>query len=62
LPISLSPGDALIYRGCDIEHWREEFVGLNNAQVFFHWNEKDGEFNKLYDDRPLMGINMKDKD
>lgn len=60
LPISLSPGDALIYRGCDIEHWREEFIGLNNAQVFFHWNEKDGEFNKLYDDRPLMGINMKD--
>lgn len=59
IPIKLEYGDALIYRGCDIEHWREEFIGLNNAQVFFHWNEKDGQFNKIYDDRPFMGITTK---
>lgn len=59
IPIRLEPGDALIYRGCEIEHWREEFMGLNNAQVFFHWSDKNGEYKKLYDDRPIMGIPKK---
>ena len=56
MPIHLNPGDALIYRGCEVEHWRDEFIGLNNAQVFFHWNEKDGQFNIKYDGRPFLGI------
>ena len=56
IPIHLNPGDALIYRGCEVEHWRNEFIGLNNAQVFFHWNEKDGQFNIKYDGRPFLGL------
>jgi len=56
IPIHLNPGDALIYRGCEVEHWRDEFLGLNNAQVFFHWNEKNGQFNIKYDGRPFLGI------
>ena len=56
IPIHLNPGDALIYRGCEVEHWRDEFIGLNNAQVFFHWNEKDGQFNIKYDGRPFLGL------
>ena len=56
IPIHLNPGDALIYRGCEVEHWRDEFIGLNNAQVFFHWNEKDGRFNIKYDGRPFLGL------
>jgi len=55
-PIHLNPGDALIYRGCEVKHWRDEFMGLNNAQVFFHWNEKNGQFNIKYDNRPFLGI------
>ena len=27
--IDLEPGDALIYRGCEVEHWREAFEGDN---------------------------------
>lgn len=56
IPIKLNPGDALIYRGCDIEHWRDEFIGLNNAQVFFHWNIKDGKYDNKFDGRPFLGI------
>jgi len=38
--VLLNPGDMLIYRGCDLEHWREPFEGSNNAQVFLHYNNK----------------------
>jgi len=24
-PVDLSEGDAVIYLGCELEHWREEF-------------------------------------
>jgi hypothetical protein len=29
----------LIYSGCDLEHWREEFKGKNCGQVFLHYNK-----------------------
>lgn len=56
LPISLNPGDAIIYRGCDVEHWRERFLGLNHSQVFLHYNDKMGEFREMYDGRPMVGV------
>ena len=52
----LSPGSVLVYRGCEIEHWREPFKGKNHAQVFLHYNDKNGKFNNVYDGRPLLGI------
>jgi len=55
LPIHLKPGDMIIYRGCEVEHWREPFWGLNHAQVFLHYNEKN-ENNNLYDNRPMLGL------
>ena len=56
--ILLSPGDMLIYRGCDVEHWREPFTGNNCAQVFLHYNQKDGKFDKnnKFDGRPFLGL------
>ena len=56
IPISLEPGDAIMYRGCEVEHWREPFIGLNHAQVFLHYNEKNGEFNNIYDGRQALGM------
>jgi len=56
LPIAIEPGDMLIYRGCEIEHWRENLLGLNHAQAFLHYNEKDGKYNIKYDGRPFIGI------
>jgi hypothetical protein len=54
----LEPGDMLIYSGCDLEHWREEFKGKNCGQVFLHYNKagsKTAKENEL-DKRPLIGL------
>lgn len=56
LPISLKQGDMLIYRGCEIEHWREPFKGKNHAQVFLHYNEKNGQYDINFDGRPTLGL------
>ena len=34
ITVNLKPGDMLVYRGMELEHWREEFQGDNCAQVF----------------------------
>ena len=56
--ILLNPGDMLIYKGHETEHWREPFTGNNCAQVFLHYNEKNGKFNDTnkYDGRPFLGL------
>jgi hypothetical protein len=56
LPIHMKPGDMIIYRGDIVEHWREPFWGLNHAQVFLHYNEKEGQYNIAYDGRPELGM------
>lgn len=33
-PVELSPGDACIYLGCEIEHYRKHFTGDWHAQAF----------------------------
>ena len=48
--ITQDPGDALIYRGCDLIHWREEFEGREHAQVFIHYVDQDGPNKKHKDD------------
>jgi hypothetical protein len=59
LPVSLAPGDMIIYRGCDLDHWREPYMGLNHAQVFMHYNDLAGPFRNKYDGRPILGIPKK---
>jgi len=56
--INLEPGDALIYRGCEVEHWREAFEGENCGQVFLHYNDASGENaeENRYDTRPFLGL------
>tara|TARA_E500000178_G_C17002819_1_gene746576 strand:- start:341 stop:1084 length:744 start_codon:yes stop_codon:yes gene_type:complete len=56
VPVHLQPGEMLIYRGCEIEHWRDKFKGNNHAQVFLHYNEVDGQYNNLYDGRKFLGM------
>ena len=56
--INLKPGDMLVYRGMELEHWREEFQGDNCTQVFLHYNNqksKDADKN-IYDRRPHLGL------
>jgi hypothetical protein len=42
IEIRLNSGDALIYRGCDIWHWRPKFDGKEHSQVFMHYVDKYG--------------------
>ena len=58
IKIDLKPGDMLIYSGCDLEHWREEFTGKDCGQVFLHYNKagsKNAKENAL-DTRPVLGL------
>ena len=58
IEIQLTQGDMLIYRGCDLEHWREPFEGENCGQVFLHYNDASGENAKenQFDTRPMIGL------
>ena len=58
IKVDLEPGDMLIYSGCDLEHWREEFRGENCAQVFLHYNKKGSKQAKKneFDKRPFIGL------
>ena len=61
--VNLNPGDMLIYRGCELEHWREAFEGDNCGQVFLHYNDANSsEVQKnIYDGRPFIGLPQKYK-
>ena len=56
--IKLDPGDMLIYSGCDLEHWREEFTGKDCGQVFLHYNKANSKNAKKnqFDTRPFIGL------
>ena len=56
--VNLKPGDMLIYRGCELEHWREKFIGENCAQVFLHYNNLSNKKakNNLFDSRVHLGL------
>jgi hypothetical protein len=55
--IRLSPGDMLVYSGCELEHWREPFKGKDCAQVFLHYNNiKTMGIKNKFDGRPDLGL------
>jgi len=58
IKLTLDPGDMLIYSGCDLEHWREEFTGKDCAQVFLHYNDAKKKTAKenQFDKRPFLGL------
>ena len=58
IKIDLEPGDMLIYSGCELEHWREEFKGKDCGQVFLHYNKKNSKMAKEneFDKRPFFGL------
>ena len=61
--IDMQVGDAVIYKGKDIEHWREKYTEGNwQAQVFLHYVDANGPYaDQKYDDRKLLGIAKRDK-
>ena len=58
IKIVLKAGDLVIYRGCDLQHWRDPFQGENCTQVFLHYspaNKKNIEATK-YDGKLFLGL------
>ncbi len=56
LRVDLNPGDMLIYRGMDLEHWREPFQGHECVQVFLHYNDVNNPNATPFDGRPHLGL------
>lgn len=42
IKIVLEPGDAVLYSGSKIEHWREPYSGNNYGQLFLHYVKSNG--------------------
>jgi hypothetical protein len=58
IKVDLKQGDMLVYKGNELEHWREEFKGENCVQVFLHYNnlKTKGAKENIYDRRPHLGL------
>jgi hypothetical protein len=55
-PVRLNPGDCMIYRGCEVRHWREAFPGNYQAQAFIHYVDQNGPYASYrFDRRPMLG-------
>jgi len=56
---NLKPSDLIIYRGCDLDHWREELVHNEpvwHIQGFFHYVKQTGIYSAYkYDGRERLG-------
>lgn len=56
--VSMQIGDAVVYYGCELEHWRNEYTqGQWQAQVFLHYVDANGEKTEwMYDKNPKLNI------
>lgn len=48
--VTLKPGDAVLYLGCDTPHWRDAYDGEEYGQVFLHYVLSNGIHWKHYFD------------
>jgi len=56
----LEEGDAVLYNGCDQEHWRSGvYKGEGMAQVFFHYVDQNGPNTKHAYDKYLKSTGRK---
>jgi hypothetical protein len=56
----MNAGDLVIYKGCELAHWREKFTapaGSYHIQVFLHYVDVNGPFaDYKWDGRPSLGF------
>jgi len=57
--VNLSPGDMAIYRGCELDHWRDVLnieEDVWHVQGFFHYVDQNGPYaDWKYDKRDMIG-------
>ena len=49
--IELNPGDAVMYLGCQADHWRDKFEGQECVQLFMHYVRSYGSKSWAYFDK-----------
>ena len=54
----LEPGDAVVYKGCEVTHWREKMVDTEiSVQFMMHYVDQQGPFATFkWDKRPALGL------
>ena len=56
IPLETKPGDAVVYLGRDVSHYRKKFIGDWYCQAFLHYVDADGPFAEFnLDKRPNFG-------
>lgn len=54
--VNLQPGDALVFAGTQLEHWRDRFPGRRHEQILLFYVRKDGAYQHLkHDKRQRIG-------
>ena len=58
IKVDLKPGDMMVYKGMELEHWRNKFKGKECIQVFLHYNncKTPGAKDNMFDKRPHLGL------
>ena len=60
IKVNMNIGDAVIYKGCDLWHWREKYTeGEWQAQVFIHYVDAEGPYKEWkYDKRSYLSHHL----
>ena len=45
--VELLPGDLVVYRGIELKHWRDEFIGKYQTQLMMHYTDSSGPYRDL---------------
>ena len=60
--VMLEEGDAVLYKGCEVEHWREPYTeGTKQAQVFLHYVDANGPYTEWKNDKKPWKYFAQDK-
>jgi hypothetical protein len=61
--IFIEQGDGVVYKGCEIPHWRDEYKGEWQTQAFFHFVDAEGEHkDHAFDKRPGLSSVKEEED
>ena len=53
-PLLLKQGEMCVYKGCELEHWREKFLGEKCVQIFIFYRPYEKDLK--HDRRKVLGL------
>jgi hypothetical protein len=58
----LTPGDGLVFKGLECDHWRDAFSGISATMAFLHYVDREGPYSEWrFDKRPdLHRVELED--